>query len=245
MLPTSAVTPLAPESCDGAGQTPLVLGRGFSGLPEGPELRLGSLCAMRTTAAFQQLNQYYAREAICTALWIPNLMQMLTVPSFLLLLTFGILPCNAGTQPSRQQQAQSARAQQDSAKSQAEEQDLDVTDQVIRDVLKPLQEGIEGRNPEQLLTIFDKAEMSDYAQLRDQITAFLRQHESIRFRYEVLQVASEGDHGSAVLNTDVAATPGDLAGIPVHRNRQLRLEMKRGPKGWRVVGLKPADFFTQ
>src|SRR5271166_7151212 len=47
-------------------------------------------------------------------------------------------------------------------------QPLTLTEQVIRDVLEPLQRGIEEHSAAQVLTLFDQQETPDYAQLRDQ-----------------------------------------------------------------------------
>ena len=67
-------------------------------------------------------------------------------------------------------------------------QPLTLTEQVIRDVLEPLQRGIEEHDVAQVLAVFDQQETPDYAQFRDQMRAFFSQNETVRFRYKVLQV---------------------------------------------------------
>jgi len=124
-------------------------------------------------------------------------------------------------------------------------QPLSLTEQVVRDVLEPLQRGIEEHNRAQALAVFDSEDTPDYAMLRDQMRAFFSQYETIRFRYKVLQVTSEKDHGFAIAEVDMAATPADQTGMAVHRSTQMNLQLKLSPEGWKVVGLKPADFFTQ
>src|ERR1019366_1483326 len=75
---------------------------------------------------------------------------------------------------------------------------LALNDQVIRDVFSPLQRGMEGHNPYQVLALFDQQQMPDYAQVRDQLRAFFAQYDAIRFRDQLLQVTSDKNGGSAV-----------------------------------------------
>lgn len=124
-------------------------------------------------------------------------------------------------------------------------QPLTPTEQVIRDVLEPLQRGIEERSAAQVLAVFDQQETPDYAQLRDQMRAFFTQYESVRFRYKVLQVTSEKNQGFAIAEIDMAAIPADETQLVVQRSTQMRFQLKLGPKGWKLVGFKPSDFFTQ
>ena len=125
------------------------------------------------------------------------------------------------------------------------QQPLTVTEQVIRDVLEPLQRGIEEHSSAQVLAVFDEQDTPDYARLRDQMRAFFSQNDSVRFRYKVLQVAADKDHGSAIAEVDMAATPADEAKMAVRRSTQMSFQLKLGDKGWKLVGFKPADFFTQ
>ena len=127
----------------------------------------------------------------------------------------------------------------------SQQQPLTVTEQVIQDVLRPLERGIEQHSLPQILAVFDPEDTPDYAQLRDQMRAFLTQYESVRFRYKVLQVTSEKDEGFAIADIDMAATPADDTKFPVQRTTQMRFQMKLADKGWKLVGFKPADFFTQ
>ena len=122
---------------------------------------------------------------------------------------------------------------------------LDLNDQVIRDVFSPLQRGMEGHNPYQVLALFDQQQMPDYAQVRDQLRAFFAQYDAIRFRYQLLQVTSDNNGGSAVAEIEMEATPADPSQIIVRRATQMRFRLTLGSKGWRLVGFSPADFFAQ
>jgi hypothetical protein len=124
-------------------------------------------------------------------------------------------------------------------------QPLTISEQIIRDVLEPLQRGIEEHNRKQVLAVFDAQATPDYARVRDQFTAFFNQYEMIRFRYKLLQVTSEKDTASAVAEVDMAGTPVDETKMAVQRSTQMSFQLKLGDKGWKLVGFKPADFFTQ
>jgi len=124
-------------------------------------------------------------------------------------------------------------------------QPLTLTEQIIRDVFGPLQRALEEHNLAHLLAVFDQEETPDYAQLRDQFKAFFQQYETVGFRYKVLQVTSEKNRAFAIAEIDMAAAPADQTQIGVQRRTQMRFQMKLGAKGWKLVGFKPGDFFTQ
>ena len=126
----------------------------------------------------------------------------------------------------------------------SEPQPLTLTEQVIRDVLEPLQRGIEEHDPAQVLAVFDEQATPDYARLRDQMRAFFSQNDAVRFRYKILQVTSEKDRGSATAEVDMAATPADETKMAIQRSTQMSFQLKLGAKGWKLIGFKPGDFFT-
>jgi hypothetical protein len=132
----------------------------------------------------------------------------------------------------------------DQAKPSGEET-LDLNDQVIRDVFGPLQRGMEGHNLYQVLAVFDEQQMHDYAQLRDRLRSFFGQYDAMRFRYQLLQVTSEKNRGSAVADIEMEATPADESQPILRRDIQMRFQMNLGSKGWKLVGFAPADFFAQ
>ena len=85
------------------------------------------------------------------------------------------------------------------------EEELDLNDQVVRDVFDPLQRGMQSHNLYQVLAIFDQPGTADYARIRDQLRAFFYQYDEIRFRYQLLQVTSDKDHASAVAEVQMDA----------------------------------------
>jgi transposase len=124
-------------------------------------------------------------------------------------------------------------------------QAVDLSDEVVRDVLTDLQQGITTHDLERVLEIFDQQNMKDYAQFHDQMVAFFRRYDSVKFRYQLLQVTSDKEGGFAIADIDMDADPSDILPTPQRRSTQMRFQMQRGPKGWKVVALRPADFFNQ
>jgi hypothetical protein len=146
------------------------------------------------------------------------------------------------------QQQQSGQRPQEAAPDQTKstrDQDLDIDDQVIRDVFDPLQRGVQELNLNKVLSVFDTDEMPDYATLRDQLRAFFNRYESINFRYQLLQVTSDKDRAYAVAEVDMDAMPADEALMTQRQSVQMRFQMKLGPHGWKITGFKPSDFFAQ
>jgi transposase len=151
-------------------------------------------------------------------------------------------PARAAT-PQTQEKPTEAAAQP--AESPATTQPIDLSDEVVRDVLDRLQRGIETHDIDHVLDIFDRQNMKDFAQFQDQMVAFFRRYDSVRFRYQLLQVTSDKDGSYAIADIDMDADPSDILPTPQRRSTQMRFQMKRSPKGWKVVALKPADFFNQ
>ena len=106
-----------------------------------------------------------------------------------------------------------------------------------------MQQGMEGHNLTQVLATFDDDKMPDYAHVRDHLRALFDQYDSIRFRYQLLQVTSDKTGASAVAEIDMEATPADESQFGLQRGTQMRFRLVRGPKGWKLAGFSPADFF--
>jgi hypothetical protein len=120
-----------------------------------------------------------------------------------------------------------------------------LTEEVIRDVLSNLQKGLESRSLNQVLSIFDQQGMANYADVRNQLMAFFQQYEAVQFRYQVLQATAQKGRGFVTADVDMDATPAEGAQVGLRRTLQIRLQLKLGAKGLKVVGFKPADLFTQ
>jgi hypothetical protein len=172
--------------------------------------------------------RYSAKVCACVLLW------------FALAILAG-LSARAAT-PQTQEKPTEDKAQN---ADQPTTQPIDLSDEVVRDVLDHLQRGIETHDLDRVLDIFDRENMKDFAQFQDQMVAFFRRYDSVRSRYQLLQVTSDKDGSYAIADIDMDADPSDILPTPQRRSTQMRFQMKRSPKGWKVVALKPSDFFNQ
>src|SRR5271166_2897269 len=159
-------------------------------------------------------SRYSAKVRTAVVMWL-----CLAVP--------GALPARSATPPT-QETTPEAAAQVQSADQPAPpaRQTIDLSDEVVRDIL-------------------NRQNMKDFAQFQDQMVAFFRRYDSIRFRYQLLQVTSDKEGGFAIADIDMDADPSDILPTPQRRSTQMRFQMKRSPKGWKVIALKPSDFFNQ
>jgi len=123
-------------------------------------------------------------------------------------------------------------------------QSLSLSDQVIRDVLKPLQTGMQTQNIQMVLSIFDKQELAGWADLQAHLRAFFHQYDEVNFRYQILQATADKDHGTATADIEMDALPYNFGQLPSRRSVQMRFQLKLGAKGWKVSGFTPGDFFN-
>ena len=123
------------------------------------------------------------------------------------------------------------------------EQRLSLSDRVIRDVLEPLRMGLETQNIQMVLSVFDKKELSGYADLQGQLSALYHQYDEVRFRYQIMQVTADAGRGSATAEVEMDALPYQPTSVPARRSAQMRFQLKLVGKTWKVGGFSPADFF--
>ena len=123
----------------------------------------------------------------------------------------------------------------------------ELSDQVVQDVLTKLQTALEAHSLDRFLAIFDAENMKDFPRFRDQMTAFFRLHDTIKFRYQLLQVTenTDKDIGSATADVEMDADPADILPTEHRRTAQMRFQLKRVGNIWKVTDLTPVDFFTQ
>ena len=89
---------------------------------------------------------------------------------------------------------------------------------------------------------FDK-DMPGYAALRDQVTGLVNQAEVTS---SIESVRDEGDdaHRSVDLDWYLEVRSLRQAGQIVRRREVVRCELRKESKKWKIVALKPADFFA-
>ena len=137
-----------------------------------------------------------------------------------------------------------AAATQNGPQTGSSTQALDLSDEVVRDVLSNFQRGLETHDIDRVLAVFDADTMKDYPGFHDQLTAFFRLYDSIKFRYQLLQVTENKDIASATADIEMDAVPSDILPTERRRTAQMRFQLKRVGTTWKVTDLSPSDFFN-
>ena len=110
-------------------------------------------------------------------------------------------------------------------------------------VISRIRDALEGHSERLMLSIFESEKMTDYPRFENQIEAFFNQYHTFRVHSRILQATTEGEKSTILCDFEMEALPrGDSP--PVRKQEQLRLELERGSKGWKIVDLKPREFFS-
>ena len=115
--------------------------------------------------------------------------------------------------------------------------------QVVSDLLGMIRDGLEGHSQHLLLSAFDGDKMDGYLSFEDQIQAMFDRYDGFRVHYTILQQTVENGKGVVLAMFEMEETPKS-GGAPQRKNSQVRFELERGKKGWRVVDYSPRGFFS-
>lgn len=118
------------------------------------------------------------------------------------------------------------------------------SDAVAQDVIQQLTDGLEGHSERLMLSTFDDNKMDGYLNFEDQIEAFFQKYDSFRVHFRIDQATTEGDKGVVLVDIQMEEIPRSANGQPVRKSDQMRFEMERGKKGWKIVDLRPRTFFS-
>ena len=110
-------------------------------------------------------------------------------------------------------------------------------------VMSRLRDGLEGHSQRLMLSAFDADNMKEYPTFENQIEAFFNHYLRFRVYFRILQAAAENEKGTILAEVEMEALPGADT-PPVRKHDQLHIEVERNGKGWKIVELKPRDFFS-
>jgi hypothetical protein len=152
---------------------------------------------------------------------------------------------------SAQQPAPSTDSQQDSSSARKnKKQKKDVTpdtdafdERAAAEVLGTIRDGLEGHSQRLLLSAFDGDKMDGFLTFQDQIEAYFTRYESFRVTLHILQTSEENNRGVILAAFQLENEPRGGGRIS-RREGQLRFELERGPKGWKIVDFTPRGFFS-
>jgi hypothetical protein len=114
---------------------------------------------------------------------------------------------------------------------------------VANNVLGELRDGLEGHSQRLMLSAFDQDKMEGYLSFEDQIQALFAKYDAFRVHYRISQSNIEGAKGVVLVDFEMEEIPR-AGGSPQRRQGQLRFEMERGRKGWKIVDFNPRGFFS-
>jgi len=115
--------------------------------------------------------------------------------------------------------------------------------EVAGKLLQQLRAGLEAHDPQGMLAAFDR-HMPGHAVFKDQVRGFFESYGDFRVGYQMLQTWEEKDRGIVTVQFDLEAASADGGAPPIHKSAQLRFEFAHGPKGWKIIDLRPRNFFS-
>ena len=154
------------------------------------------------------------------------------------------------TQPSDGQQSQSDKQDKDKDKKKKKNKSQDVlntevfNDDVARYVIGEVRDGLEGHLQRLMLSAFDDDSMPGYLSFEDQIEAMFERYSEFRVHFRILQTSVEGPKGVVLVDFQLEEVPKAANTNPQRKSSQIRFELERGRKGWRIVDVSPRGFFS-
>ena len=135
------------------------------------------------------------------------------------------------------------KKKKDKAKAQDPYDSVVFSQAVANSVLNDLRDGLEGHSQRLLLSAFDQDKMDGYLTFEDQIEAMMQRYDSFRVHFRISQSTIEGSKGVVLVDFDLEEVPR-AGGAPIRRNGQVKFEMERGRKGWKIVDFNPRGFLS-
>jgi hypothetical protein len=111
------------------------------------------------------------------------------------------------------------------------------------EVLGIIRSGLEAHSRRLLLSAFDADKMDGFFTFQDQIEAYFTRYEAFRVTLHILQTSEENNRGIILADFQLENEPRG-GGRVSRREGQLRFELERGAKGWKIVDFNPRGFFS-
>jgi hypothetical protein len=171
----------------------------------------------------------------------------LAVLPFLLLALIVTLAAQQPSAPASASQASSAEPQDSSAAQKNKKHKKDAAavfdERAAAEVLGTIRDGLEGHSQRLLLSAFDGDKMDGFLSFEDQIEAYFTRYESFRVTLRIVQTSEENSRGVILADFQLENEPRGGGRIS-RRQGQLRFELERGTKGWKIVDFDPRGFFS-
>lgn len=118
---------------------------------------------------------------------------------------------------------------------------------VARSVLDDIRDGLEGHSYRLMESAFDEDKMDGYLAFDDAIEAMFQRYSEFRVHFSITQTTTEGPKGVILVDIQMEEVPNSTNGanvVPQRREGQVRFELERGKKGWKIVDFSPRSFFS-
>ncbi|MGB9104372.1 MAG: hypothetical protein WCC59_06430 [Terriglobales bacterium] len=148
-----------------------------------------------------------------------------------------------GTDKDKEKKEKKEKKKKDKAKSQDPYDSAVFSQAVANSVLNDLRDGLEGHSQRLVLSAFDDDKMDGYLTFEDQIDAMMQRYDSFRVHFRISQSTIEGPKGVVLVDFEMEEIPR-AGGAPIRRNGQVKFEMERGRKGWKIVDFNPRGFLS-
>jgi Ni/Co efflux regulator RcnB len=147
------------------------------------------------------------------------------------------------TDKDKEKKDKKEKKKKDKAKPQDPYDSVVFSQAVANSVLNDLRDGLEGHSQRLLLSAFDQDKMDGYLTFEDQIEAMMQRYDSFRVHFRISQSTIEGPKGVVMVDFELEEIPR-AGGTPIRRNGQVKFEMERGRKGWKIVDFNPRGFLS-
>ncbi len=153
---------------------------------------------------------------------------------------------NSNDSSGQQQQQQPDQSKDKKSKNHKGSQDVsEVFSTAVADnVLNKLRNGLEAHNRRLMLSAFDADQMDGYLEFEDQIEAFFNRYETFTVYFRIVQTSTDGPKRLALVDIQLEEIPRGAISPPIRKNEQIRFELERGKKGWKIVDFNPRNFFS-
>jgi hypothetical protein len=148
-----------------------------------------------------------------------------------------------GADKDKEKKEKKEKKKKDKAKAQDPYDSAVFSQAVANSVLNDLRDGLEGHSQRLVLSAFDDDKMDGYLTFEDQIDAMMQRYDSFRVHFRISQSTIEGPKGVVMVDFELEEIPR-AGGAPIRRSGQVKFEMERGRKGWKIVDFNPRGFLS-
>src|SRR5438874_3984372 len=140
------------------------------------------------------------------------------------------------------------KSKKDKTKKKGDADDVEApanfSESVAYAVLQRLTNGLEAHNDRLMLSAFDHDKMDGYLNFENQVQAFFQQYDSFRIHFRISQATGGDGRGVALADFEMEELSRSADAQAARKHEQIRFEIERGTRGWKIVDFRPRAFFS-